>query len=67
MHILTAKHWTDIGTSMKELEEGLKELKKDGNTIGRPTVSANMDPWYLPETKSATKEHTWAGPRPWHI
>ena len=43
---------------MEELGEGLK-------VIGRPTVSTNLDPWELPETKPPTKEHAWAGLRPW--
>ena len=29
----------------------------DGNPIGRPTVSTNLEPWELPETEPPTKEH----------
>ena len=51
---------------MEELEElkGIQETEGDCNPIGRPTVSTNLDPWELPETKPPTKEHTWAGPWP---
>jgi hypothetical protein len=50
---------------MEELGEGLKELKTDdGNHIEGPAVSTNLDLWELPETKSPTREHTWANQRP---
>jgi hypothetical protein len=29
----------------------------DGNPIGRPTVSTNLEPWDFPETEPPTKEH----------
>ena len=34
--------------------------KVNGNPIGRPTESTNLDPWELSESESPTKEHTWA-------
>ena len=64
MQILTANYWTEVGTHIEELGEGLKELKVDGNPTGRPTLSTNLDPWKLPETKLPIKEHTQAGLRP---
>ena len=54
MQMLTANHCTEVGDPMEELGEG------DCNPIGRTTVSTNLDPWELPETKPPTKEHTWA-------
>jgi hypothetical protein len=45
---------------MEELEEGLKELKGDDHTVGRTTMSTNLDPWELPETEPPTKEPTMA-------
>ena len=48
---------------MEELGE-IEGAEGDGNPIGRPTVSTNLNPWELPETKPPTKEHTWAGPWP---
>jgi hypothetical protein len=59
--MLTANHCTEVGDPMEELGEG------DCNPIGRTTVSTNLDPWELPETKPPTKEHTWAGPWPSHM
>jgi hypothetical protein len=32
--------------------------KGDRNSTGRPTESANLDPW-LSEPEPPTKEHTW--------
>jgi hypothetical protein len=45
----------------KNLREGMKELKGDGNPIGRTIVSTNQELSDLAETKLPTKEHTWAG------
>ena len=59
-----ANHWTEVrdpygrGMGRIEADEG------DGNPIGRTTVSTNLDPWELQETKLPTKEHTRAGPSP---
>ena len=61
MQILTLNHWTEVGTPMGELGEGLKEQKE---TTGRATVSTNLDTWELPETNPLGKGHTWAGPFP---
>jgi len=47
-------------TPMKELGEGLKELR-GLQPIGRTTISTNVDASELPETKSPTEEHPWAG------
>jgi hypothetical protein len=45
----------------------IRDTEGDGNNIGRPTVSTNLDSWELPETKSPTKEHTGAALSPRHI
>ena len=42
---------------MVELGEGWKKLK-EGDPIGRPAVTANLDPWELTDTESPTREHT---------
>ena len=33
------------------------EETKEGNPIGRPAVSTNMDPWELPDTEPRTSIH----------
>ena len=45
----------------KEVRGKIEGAEGDGNPIGRPTVSTNLDPWELPETEPPTKEHTWKG------
>jgi hypothetical protein len=47
---------------MEELGEELEELK--GDPTGRPTVSTNLNPRELSETKVPIKEHTRDGPWP---
>ena len=64
MQILRATHWTEVRDPNGRIRGKIEGAEGDGNPIGRPTVSANLDPWELPETKPPTKEHTWAGPRP---
>ena len=43
---------------MAELGEGLKKLPMDGNSIGRPGVSTNLEPPKIPETKLPISLHT---------
>jgi hypothetical protein len=45
---------------MGRIEEGVGE----GEPIGRPAVSTNMDLWELPETETTTNQHMWAGLQP---
>jgi hypothetical protein len=56
MQILTAKHWIKVRRRIEGAE-------RDGNPVGKPTVSTNLDPWELPETDPPTKELTQAGLR----
>lgn len=63
MQILTANHWTEVRDPYGRVRGRIEGAEGDGNPIGRPTVSTNLDPWELPETEPPTKEHTWAGPR----
>jgi hypothetical protein len=60
MQISTAKHWTEVGDPCGRVRGRIEGTEGDGNPIGRPTVSTNLDPWELPETKPPTKEHTQA-------
>jgi hypothetical protein len=36
----------------------------DRNSIGRSTLTINLDHWGFSETKPPTKEHIGSGPRP---
>jgi hypothetical protein len=64
MQILTAKHCPE-GRDVYGRDRGrIEGTEGDGNPIGRPTASANLDPWELSETKPPTKDHTQASLRP---
>jgi hypothetical protein len=64
VQILTVKHRTEVGDPCGRVRGRIEGDKRDGNPIGRATVSINLDPWELPEAESPTKEHTLAGPGP---
>ena len=56
MQILIAKHWTKVRDSYRQVRGRIEGTEGDDNPIGRPTVSANLNLWELPETKPPTKE-----------
>jgi hypothetical protein len=64
---VTEEIWPTIGLrlgspqSIGRVRGTIKETGRGGSPILRPTVSTNLDSWELPQTKSPTKEHTWAG------
>jgi hypothetical protein len=60
MQILTANYWTDVEGPYGRVRGGVEGAEGDGNPIGRPRLSTNLDPQELPETKPPTREHTWA-------
>jgi hypothetical protein len=43
MQILAANHWTEVGDSYGGVRR-IKGAERDGNPIGRPTVSNNWTP-----------------------
>ena len=44
MQILTNKHWTDVWDSYGRVGVRIELAEGDGNPIGRPIVSMNLDP-----------------------
>jgi hypothetical protein len=64
MQIPTDKYWTELGNPYGKVRGMIEGSQRDGNPIGRPTVSNYQEPWELPETEPPTREHTWAGLRP---
>jgi hypothetical protein len=62
MYKLTANHWTEVRDPNGRVRGRIEGAEGDGNPIGRPTVTTNLDPWEVPEINSPTKEHTQAGP-----
>jgi hypothetical protein len=45
MQILTANHWTENGDPYGRVRGRIEGAEGDGNPIGRPRVSTNLDPW----------------------
>jgi hypothetical protein len=41
----------------------LEEVEEEGDAIGRPTVSTNLEPWDLSETEPAIRLYTSADMR----
>jgi hypothetical protein len=39
---------------MKKMEEA----EKEGNSIGRPIISTNLDPWGLSDSEPPTRQNT---------
>jgi hypothetical protein len=67
-HILTPNHWTEVMDPCDWIRDRLEEAKEEGNPIGRPAISTNMDPWDLSDTEPPNMKHTWTGLRPpWYI
>jgi hypothetical protein len=58
MKIPTDKHCKEVGDTYGKVRGRIDGPQGDGNPTGRPTVSTNLDPWELIETKPPTKEHT---------
>jgi hypothetical protein len=51
----------DTGTYIGGIEEGLKDLKDTANPIGKTTVSTNLEPSVLPESKLKKNEGAYMG------
>jgi hypothetical protein len=64
MQILTDNHWTETWDTYGTVRKRIEGADENVGTIGRPTLSTNLEPWELPETKPPFKEHTRAGPPP---
>jgi hypothetical protein len=46
------------------MKEKLEEAEEEGNPIGRPAVSANLDPRDCSDTEPPTRQHIPADMRP---
>ena len=51
MQILTANHWLEVGDPYGGVEGKTKGTERDCNHIVRTTVSTDLDPSKLPETR----------------
>jgi hypothetical protein len=54
----TDKYWTMVGNRYGRVRGRIEGAEGFGNPRGTPTVSTNLNPWELPESKLPTKENT---------
>jgi hypothetical protein len=55
MQTLRANHWIDVGDPCGRVMGRTEGAEGDGNLMGSPKASINLDHWELPETEPATK------------
>ena len=68
MQIFTPNQWTEAADPSGSMREKLEEAEEEGNPIGRPAVSTNLDHRDDSDTEPPTRQHTLAGMRlPTHI
>jgi hypothetical protein len=63
MQIFRHNQWTEVCDPSGWIREKLKEVEKS-DSIGKPTVSSNLDAWDLSDTKPSIRQHREAGLRP---
>ena len=61
MQILTPNQWNEVQGTYRGIRGRIEGAEGVDNSIGRPAVSTNPDPWELPETEPSTTGHTQAG------
>jgi hypothetical protein len=57
MQIFTPNQWTEAGDPCSWIKEKLEEAEEEGNPIGRPAVSINLDPQDLSDIELPTRQH----------
>jgi hypothetical protein len=55
MQIYITKHWTEVRDCFGRGRGKVEGTEGNVNPIGRLTMSTNLDPWKLPDTKSPAK------------
>jgi len=58
MQMPIAKHWMEVRDPYGRVGGRVEAAEGNGNPIGRPTKSTNLDPWELLEAEPPTKEPT---------
>jgi hypothetical protein len=56
MQILTPNQWIEAGDSCGRIREKLEEAEEEGDPIGRPAVSTNLDSRDLSDTEPPTRQ-----------
>jgi hypothetical protein len=58
MQIFAPKQWTEAAYSCGWIRGKLEEAEEEGDPVGGPAVSINLDPWDLSDTGTPTRQHT---------
>lgn len=58
VHILAPNQWTEARDPCGLIMERLEEAEEEGDLIGRPAVSINLDTQDLSDTELPTRQHT---------
>jgi hypothetical protein len=64
MQIFAPNQWTEADDPCGSIRERLEEAEKEGDPVGVPAVSSNLDPGDLLNTGLPTRQHTPADMRP---
>ena len=56
--ILTPNQWTEVSDPCGWIRERLEEVEEEGDLVGRPAVSTNLDPQGLSDTEPPTRQNT---------
>jgi hypothetical protein len=64
MQILALNQWTETADHCGFIMGKLKEAEEEGDTVGWPAVSINLDPQDLSNSEPPNRQHTPAEKRP---
>ena len=64
MTIFTSKHWTEDADLCGLISEKLEPAVEEGDPVGGPSISINLDPCDLSDTATPNRQHTPADMRP---
>ena len=64
MQIFPPNQWTEAAEPCGRIREKLEEAEAEGDPVGGPAVSTNLDPQDLSDTETPAREHTSAHMRP---
>jgi len=59
MQVFSPNQCTEVRDPCGWIKERLKEAEEEGNPIGRPAVSTNLELWDLSDTEPTTSYRSW--------
>jgi hypothetical protein len=63
MQIFAPNQWTEAGDPSGWTRRKVEEAEEEGNPVGEPALSINLDSWDLSDTGPPTRQHTLADMR----